>query len=171
MCPLVVPWAMDFNTDHRCGGTTDPDMVLSSSLDLIVTMTTGDIVGHSDWHGLHSRVALKHQHGPRWPKPLASTLPLMVSVAMNRNTDSGCGTVMDPSMACSSFLGLDNTMAPGGTVDHSDRCDPGSSMVLRHKTVYRLQLRPWTTIWPFGTMGMDINTGPGCGRPWTQTRP
>lgn len=153
MWPLVVPWTMDFNTDPHCGRTTDPDMVLNSSLDLDVTMTSGESAGHSDWHALHNRVALKHQHGPKWPRPLASTWPLIVSVAMNSNTDSGCSRVIDPDVACSSCPGLDNTMAPGGTVDHSDRCDTGSSMVLTCKTVYRLQLRPWTSIWPFGTMG------------------
>ncbi|ERE81248.1 kelch-like protein 2 [Cricetulus griseus] len=47
------------------------------------------------------------------PDPLASALPLIVSGAMDINTDPGCGRAMDPDMNTGSSPGMDDTMAPG----------------------------------------------------------
>ena len=57
-------WAMDINMDP-CSGR-DPDMVLSSSLGLHVTMTPGGSTVYSDWHGPYDSKALRHQHDPKW---------------------------------------------------------------------------------------------------------
>ena len=39
-------WAMDIHPEPSCGRTMNPDMVLSSSLSLDVTMAPGGSTGH-----------------------------------------------------------------------------------------------------------------------------
>lgn len=53
LCPLVATWTMDINADPDYGRTKSPDMVLGSSPDPDVTMASGGLAGHSDWHGPH----------------------------------------------------------------------------------------------------------------------
>lgn len=50
---------MDINTDPDYGRTKNPDMVLGSSPDPDVTVASGGLAGHSDWHGSpHGSMAL-----------------------------------------------------------------------------------------------------------------
>lgn len=44
--PLVIPWAMDINTDSSCK-TRKSDMALSSSLGQVVNIASGVSTGHS----------------------------------------------------------------------------------------------------------------------------
>ena len=53
MAPDGSPWAKDINKDLIKIGTTETDMVLSSSLGHVLNMSLGVSVGHPDWYGPH----------------------------------------------------------------------------------------------------------------------
>lgn len=126
--PLVAMGAMDINTETGCSRTTNPDMVLGSILGPDVTMDLGGYTGHSD----QRRVALGHQHDPRWgPRPRASIQLSMVTGAMDINTDQGCSRAMDLKMAFSWSSSLDVSMAPGSGSGYSDQDGPCGDMVHR----------------------------------------
>ncbi|KAL6086722.1 hypothetical protein STEG23_026214 [Scotinomys teguina] len=61
--PLVATWTIKINIDLCCGRTMNPDMVLSSSLCLIVTMASGE--GPHHHHGPSSSMNPGSKHGPR----------------------------------------------------------------------------------------------------------
>lgn len=52
---------------QACSRTTDPDMVLGSSLDTDVIMALAGITGHPDEHGPSGSVAIKCEHDPLPP--------------------------------------------------------------------------------------------------------
>lgn len=105
---------MDISTDLSCRRTTDPNMALSSSLGLDITMALGGSVGHSDQYGPSGSLTLGHQHSLRWwPKPWVSAQPSMETGAMDIHTDPGYGRITDPDMLLGRSLGQDMTMAPG----------------------------------------------------------
>lgn len=67
---------MEFNTDLSCSRTTGLDMVLNSSLGLVVTMAPG----YPDYHGPSDSVTPGYQHGLQWwSGPLESVWPLMAT--------------------------------------------------------------------------------------------
>ncbi|KAH0516101.1 Proto-oncogene c-Rel [Microtus ochrogaster] len=71
--------AMDITTDPSCSRNTDPDMPSA---------------GHPDQYDPSGGMALGHQHGQwLWPRPQASTWPLVVIWVMDINTDA---TVVRP---------------------------------------------------------------------------
>lgn len=122
----MYPWVMNINTDP-CSGR-DPDMVLSSSLGLHVTMTPGGSTVYSDWHGLYGSKALGHQHDPKcWPRALALSWSSTVTEATFVNTDPG----RNPDMCITCSLDLNVIMVPCGRADHSDMFGPCCSMTLR----------------------------------------
>lgn len=77
-----------FNTIPHCSRTTDPDMILGSSLGLEVTMTLGGSTVHPAWHGLVAahpsdtkkaaggRADPMNLHGPLGTKPRISAQTL-----------------------------------------------------------------------------------------------
>lgn len=66
-------------------------------------------------------------------------------------------------MTLSHSLGMDITMAPDGSPNHTDLCDPGSSMTLEHQ--HGLRCWPRLQAWPSVATGTtDINTKPDCSR-------
>lgn len=86
--PLVAPWDMDINIDLSCSRTTD--MVLDSSLGLIVTMVPGGGKGHPYWHDSSGRVTWGPIYSLRsLPSPLESAWHSTSTGAMDINTDPG----------------------------------------------------------------------------------
>lgn len=62
--------------------------------------------------------------------------------AMEINTDTSCSRTKDPDMAHHSSLGLDITMAQGGSTGHPEQDGPSGSMALRHQHDLRGLARP-----------------------------
>lgn len=62
----------------------------------------------------------------------------MVSGVTDISTDSGYSRARDPDMLLGSSSGPDDTMAAADSTGHSDQCDPGSGMALRHQHDNRL---------------------------------
>lgn len=67
---------MDINTDPDYGRTKNPDMVLGSSPDPDVTVASGGLAGHSDWHGPRPQPAFRW-----WPRSQPSVQSLVVTRA------------------------------------------------------------------------------------------
>jgi len=69
--------------------------------------------------------ALRHQHDPRsQPRPGTSSWPFMVTWARDNDTDSGCCRVTDPDMVLCGCMGLDLTIASGGSTGYSHQAVP-----------------------------------------------
>ena len=51
MWPFMAPFDMGVNIDLSCGRTPNPDMVLDSSLDLVVFIVPSDSKGHPGQDG------------------------------------------------------------------------------------------------------------------------
>ncbi|KAL6038663.1 hypothetical protein STEG23_001648 [Scotinomys teguina] len=132
-------------------------MTVGCSLGLDIT------IGHSDWHGPSSSMALRYQHGLMYrPRPRISAQPLMITGEMDINTDPSCSMATDPDMALWQQSGLDVTMALGGSIDHSYIEDFDGSMIFTLKCLLRLQESAQTLVIKGVT---DINTDPDCSRP------
>ncbi|KAL6036930.1 hypothetical protein STEG23_015242, partial [Scotinomys teguina] len=70
--------------------TMDLDMVLGSSLGLVVTSAPGGGEGHPDQHCPSGSIAPGPKHGPkRQPRPLESAWSSMAIEVMDINTDPG----------------------------------------------------------------------------------
>lgn len=79
-------WAINISTDPSCRGNTDPDMALSYSSGLDVTMALG------------SSIALGHSL--RWLiRPWTSTEPLVITEATDINSDPDFYRATGPYMA------------------------------------------------------------------------
>ena len=54
-------------------------------------MVAGGSAGHSDWHGSHSSLSLRHKHGPSWgPEPQVSVRPSVATGPTDINTGPFC---------------------------------------------------------------------------------
>lgn len=92
-------------------------MVPGSSPGSDVSVAPGGSVGHLDHQGLCSRVALGHQHGPRWqPRTLTSAWSSIVPGATAIDLDPDCSRAIGTDRALGSNPDLDDTMAPGGSI-------------------------------------------------------
>lgn len=92
--PFMATGAAGYQNRRHCVRTMDPDLTLSSSRGLDVTMAPGDHVDHPDWHGSMAAWPLD-RHSPRWrPRLLASACPSMAT----GTTDISIGplTVSEP---------------------------------------------------------------------------
>ena len=76
------------------------------------------------------RTALGFQHSWFLQPPVATW-------ALGINTDPSCSGITDLDMVLCRGLGPDVAMAPGGSVGHSDRHAPSSSVVLEYQHVPR----------------------------------
>lgn len=74
-CPLVITGASDINRDPGCSKATDPDMALSCSSGLDVTMALHSCTGHSDLHASWTQIA---------------DLPLGIHTALSGNRRHAC---------------------------------------------------------------------------------
>lgn len=138
----------DFNTDSDYSRTTDPDVVLSSSLIPDINMVSRGHRGFPDWYGPH-----------RLPRPLTSVWPParprdinmtssssldhrhphgihLLTSPIDINTDSGYSRTTDPDMAVKSSMSPDINMSSGGGRGYSDWHGP------------QKQRSPQTSIWP-----------------------
>lgn len=104
-------------------------------------------IGHLGQYGPGRSKATEHQHGLMWlPGPLTSTQPLLVTEAMEINSDLGYCWATDQDMAPGSNPGPEDTMVPCGSTGHPNQHDPGGDMSLRHQHGQRFQLRPWASM-------------------------
>lgn len=79
---------------------TAAHVVLSRSLDLVVTVTLGRGKGYPDLHCPYGSMVPRSQHSPRWwPKPLKSAQSSMARGAMDLNPDPGYYRTRDSDMA------------------------------------------------------------------------
>lgn len=114
--PPVVTQTMDISKDPSYSRTKDPDMAISSSLGLDVTMALGGHTDLQDWHEFTNNIVSGLQPDPRWqPRPWISAWPLMIIGATNINKDPGLGRTMGPDMVPGCSSGQDITMALGGS--------------------------------------------------------
>ena len=100
---FVATWARDNNTNSSCARTMYTEMALGSRTGQDVTMTLGGSTGHSDLHSPHGSVAPEHQYGS-WLLLLASAWPLMVSGAMDINTDPATGPWTQTWSSAAAFI-------------------------------------------------------------------
>ena len=88
-------------------------------------------------------MGLKHHHSLRYLTRLqASVGPLVVTEAMDINSDPSCYRAMGPEIPLSSSSNLGNTMATGGSTDYSDQHGPSDSIALGHQHGPMWQPRP-----------------------------
>lgn len=90
--------------------------------------------------------------------------PLVIICAVDVNTDSSYSRTMDPDLALRSSLGLDVTVALGGSAGLPDQQSSGGSL-LSFQHGLRLQPRPWASAQPLVvTETTAIHTDPSCGK-------
>lgn len=98
------------------------------------TLTTGNSTVYTDQHWPCCSMVLGHQHDHRWqPKAQMSVWPLVLTQAMDINTDPACNRTSDSDIARYRFLhqfGLDALMAQRCTARNSDLDGPHGSLVL-----------------------------------------
>lgn len=102
-------------------------MALGSCPEPDSTMAPGVSVGHSNQYGPGAGTALIHHQGHRlWPRTWASVWLLVASWASRHQHRPNYGRTKDPDTDTipSSSLGLDITMAPGGSIGHLDEHGP-----------------------------------------------
>lgn len=105
----------------------------------------------------------------RWhPQPQTSTWPLIVTRAMDINTDPGYSRNTLPVMALSGSPGLDITMVPGSSTGHSDQFAPPPHPRHQHRPWMATKARDITDPSCVRTMDPDMAFGgfPGPSIPW-----
>lgn len=126
-CPSD-PVAPGGNTGHRhqhrpsYSWSTDPDMAFGSSSDQGDVLAPGGNTGHTDQGGSGGSVAPRQHQGFRLlSQPRASVQPLVAIQDSDFSTDRSCGRTMNrPGRGLWQQLGLDVTIAPGGSAGYSD---------------------------------------------------
>lgn len=86
------------------GGTTDPDMVISSSLSPDITIALGDGADYSDQHSAIAVLLWNTNRPQMGVHTLSIKHSLQVIEATDIHTDPGCGRVMESDMILSNSL-------------------------------------------------------------------
>lgn len=140
---------MDINTDPGCRNATNPNMALHHSLGLDVTMVQGGSTGPN------GSMALEDQYGLAClTRSQSPAQPLVVTEAIDINTDPGCYSVIDTDTHTpSNSPGPDVIVPPSGSTDYTDQCGHGSSIALGRQNGYRWHPIPQAFPWPWWQHG------------------
>ncbi|MEJ1275161.1 hypothetical protein NN561_006056 [Cricetulus griseus] len=161
----MVKGALDISMDPDCSKIMDPNMALSCSSGLDITMELGSSAGYSDLHA-------------SWPldtnldSDQMGDLTLGILTALSGNKSHTCQSrpwlyrAMKLDMVLGSSLGLDDTMALGGSTGHSDLHGLCCGMAPRLQQSCRLWPRSQAFLWVLvATRATEFNTYLS----WTQT--
>lgn len=111
------------------------------------------------------KVSLGQQHESSWwPRSWASAKPLIVSNAMNINTEHGYNWAMDPNMVSGCTSGLGVIKALGCSTGYSVLHGHGNSMILGYHHGLRFQSRTLVSALHNGNRNQEHQHIPDCGR-------